>query len=296
MAHDVSRELRGPHGEWTKGGALLHRLSGEATAGGAQTRGMSHDEVLGHVRNVGKGTGRRINGHRIDRTQGDKYRVGLLGSGARDTKVYQTPEGAAKAIAEGQHHDEGKSRALREVVSGAPSAPPAGKFKSPTPEVQMTEVRKRQGEIAAASGQWAGKAVEIHSGPFAGETGKVIRADQHGVVMESADGTRYNPGLHQIREAPATLKVPLRGDEVPDTGYTPGKGITSKYRGAGPASKYARMSDAELLNYEISKGSEAARQERLRREAASVTTAGQRNQAYLRKLRGALWTLRPGIG
>lgn len=32
LAHDVSHELRGRHGEWTKGGAALHRLVDEAKA------------------------------------------------------------------------------------------------------------------------------------------------------------------------------------------------------------------------------------------------------------------------
>lgn len=31
VAHDVSRELRGEHGKWTKGGSVIHRLAGEAT-------------------------------------------------------------------------------------------------------------------------------------------------------------------------------------------------------------------------------------------------------------------------
>lgn len=31
--HDVSHELRGEHGKWTRGGAALHRLAKEATAG-----------------------------------------------------------------------------------------------------------------------------------------------------------------------------------------------------------------------------------------------------------------------
>lgn len=43
MAHDVSRELRGEHGKWTKGGALLHRMSEEATAGKAQKGELQAD-------------------------------------------------------------------------------------------------------------------------------------------------------------------------------------------------------------------------------------------------------------
>jgi len=146
--HDVSRELRGYHGRWTKGGALMHRLAQEATAGGAQTGGMPHDEIVKQTALVIRGTGRRINGHRVDRTQKDKFRVGLLKPGGRDTKVYDTVEGAAKAIAEGQHHDEGKSSAFRAAVR---SHEPAGK----PPEHK------------------AGDHVTIHEGKYKGETGVV---------------------------------------------------------------------------------------------------------------------------
>lgn len=34
--HDVSHELRGEHGKWTRGGAALHRLAKEATAGASR--------------------------------------------------------------------------------------------------------------------------------------------------------------------------------------------------------------------------------------------------------------------
>ena len=54
--HDVSHELRGKHGEWTKGGALLHRMATEASTAGKAQRGELKE------------------GHRV------KYKTGSLGT------------------------------------------------------------------------------------------------------------------------------------------------------------------------------------------------------------------------
>ena len=53
--HDVSHELRGKHGEWTKGGAVLRRMATEATSGKAEK-------------------GELKEGHRV------KYKTGSLGT------------------------------------------------------------------------------------------------------------------------------------------------------------------------------------------------------------------------
>jgi hypothetical protein len=125
--HDVSRELRDPHGKWTRGGALK-RMASEAASARAP---KSAEEITGHVRNLQKGTGRTIGGHRIDRTQRDKYRVGLRKEGGgRDTKLYDSPEHAAQALHEGRHHEAGgaakvaggaRDRAVRDMAGRAPA-------------------------------------------------------------------------------------------------------------------------------------------------------------------------------
>jgi hypothetical protein len=129
--HDVSRELRDPHGKWTRGGALK-RMASEAASARAP---KSAEEIQGHVRNLQKGTGRTIGGHRIDRTQRDKYRVGLRKEGGgRDTKLYDSPEHAAQALHEGKHHEAGGAakvaggartaaadKAVREMAGKAPA-------------------------------------------------------------------------------------------------------------------------------------------------------------------------------
>jgi hypothetical protein len=71
------------------------------------TSGRSHEEIQGHVRNLPKGTGRTIGGHRVDRTQKDRYRVGLKTDKGRDTRLYDSPEHAARALHEGKHHEAG---------------------------------------------------------------------------------------------------------------------------------------------------------------------------------------------
>lgn len=144
--HDVSHELRGEHGKWAKSGSVLHRMAGEAESA-AKGKG-GHEEILAQVQKVGRGTGRRVGGHRIDRTQKDKYRVGLFKpGGGRDTHVYDTPHDAAKAIHEGRHHEPGAAR---------PEAarPEAARPKTPAARQRAVEEHKamiRQAEAAKAA-------------------------------------------------------------------------------------------------------------------------------------------------
>lgn len=135
VVHDVTGELRDPHGKWTVGSGGIRAAARAARLGGAGGSGgtKSHDEILGHVRNLPKGSGRRINGHHIDRTQGDKYRVGFRkAGGGRDTKLYGSPEDAAKAIHTGEHHEGGGAAATAGGArqgaqkQTAPKAPAAG--------------------------------------------------------------------------------------------------------------------------------------------------------------------------
>jgi len=128
MAHwDVSAEVRGEHGKWTKGGAALKRMAKEAASGASSTRGgISHDEASGHIGNLKKGTGRRVGGVMVDRTQGDKYRVGFFKpGGGRDTRTYDSVDHAAKAVSEGKHHDAGAvtGRATKATAAATPSKP-----------------------------------------------------------------------------------------------------------------------------------------------------------------------------
>lgn len=237
--HDVSRELRGYHGRWTKGGALMHRLAQEATAGGAQTGGMPHDEIVKQTALVIRGTGRRINGHRVDRTQKDKFRVGLLKPGGRDTKVYDTVEGAAKAIAEGQHHDEGKSSAFRKAVRPEPRispeqmrsmsetdlrqalqiySPGGGSEHALTVAHIRSELQRRQMETAPKSkpaSHKAGDRVEIHTGKYKGESGTVIgepsiqRPDI--ITVKRSDGSTIIVNVANARKATAPAPSGLSG-------------------------------------------------------------------------------------
>lgn len=144
--HDVSHELRGEHGKWAKSGSVLHRMAGEAESA-AKGKG-GHEEILAQVQKVGRGTGRRVGGHRIDRTQKDKYRVGLFKpGGGRDTHVYDTPHDAAKAIHEGRHHEPGAARP--EVARPEAAKPEAAKPESMS---QRATVMKHLDEIPGLLG------------------------------------------------------------------------------------------------------------------------------------------------
>ena len=108
-------ELRDPHGKWSKGGALIDRLSHEAGAG-------AHAKTLASVQSVKPGAGKQINGHWMDRPASGGYRVKLKkpGERGRDTKVYASPEDAAQALHSGSHTSPATERAAREVTRPVP--------------------------------------------------------------------------------------------------------------------------------------------------------------------------------
>jgi hypothetical protein len=267
VIHDVSRELRDPHGKWTKGGAALRRMAGEAASARAP---KSREEITGHVRNLQRGTGRTIGGHRIDRTQKDKYRVGLKTAKGRDTKLYDSPEHAAQALHEGKHHEAGGAA---RVAGGARTA------------AAETAVRKLAGQPA---GRYTVKLVgppnkdKTHYGVWDKEGGGWLRRD---ITQAEA----LNRAMQANAMPAPKAKAPASKSRITgDTGYTPGKGVGGRYRGAGPESKYRNMSDAELRNYEISRGSEAARQERLRREAEKASAPKGDERPYANTPESAL--------
>jgi len=115
--HDVSRELRDPHGQWTRGGAALRRMVQEAVDS------QSHEAVLAKVQAIPEGQGKNIGGHWVDRpaSEGHKYRVKLktADKGKRDAKVYASPEEAARAIHAGTH-----GPTVETAPGSPPSAPP----------------------------------------------------------------------------------------------------------------------------------------------------------------------------
>jgi hypothetical protein len=136
LAHDVSRELRDPHGRWTKGGAALRRIAKEAAD--AQTP----EGTLAKVRTVEPGKGKQINGHWVDRPaeEGHKYRVKLKkpGERGRDTKVYVTPEEAAHALHTGSHNGAAPPAPRPPSARPGGDAPFTGKWNTANEDIKGT--------------------------------------------------------------------------------------------------------------------------------------------------------------
>lgn len=141
--HDVSRELRGYHGRWTKGGAALERMSHEAA--GEQTA----EGTLAKVRTIPEGKGKTVNGHWVDRPveEGHKYRVKLKtgDKGKRDTKVYETPEEAAHALHTGSHNGAGPGPGPAPSPPKAPASPPGMNFSEITDRLRDIQPGQRIG-------------------------------------------------------------------------------------------------------------------------------------------------------
>lgn len=115
MAHDVSRELRGVHGRWSRSAEALKRMSDEARK--PPDLQEIHNQVKG-VSNGPVGSGKQINRFSVH-NMGDKgIRVRMPGQ----TQHYKDPVEASVAVFEGKHH-EGKSNLgefLRAVTAGEP--------------------------------------------------------------------------------------------------------------------------------------------------------------------------------
>jgi hypothetical protein len=112
MAHwDVSGELRGPHGRWTKSGAAIHRMAEEAKQSrteGESRQAASLEDIHKRVNDIANtpinSKGKGVNGILVQHT--DKgIKVRLPGA----TKHYQDPREASVAVFRKQHHEEGHS-------------------------------------------------------------------------------------------------------------------------------------------------------------------------------------------
>src|SRR5215472_5826505 len=114
VAHDVSRELRGYHGRWTKGGAALKRMAREAeqrrAVGGGESgtrRGKSIEDMhatIDEIAHSPHGTGRGVNGIMVRNTPAG-IRVTMPGK----TQHYSNSAEAAVAVFRKEHHQEGHS-------------------------------------------------------------------------------------------------------------------------------------------------------------------------------------------
>lgn len=210
LGHDVSRELRGQHGRWTKTGAALHRMTEEASASRAAP---DHETVLRSVSTVAKGTGKTIGGHRIDRTQKDKYRVGLKTSSGRDTKLYGTAQDAAKAISEGKHHDSGTEAAVRSITGGGKKQ--SYLFEMRDPDGSVYDVHsfsagslKEARAMAQSHPDAKGRTIHFEGGGKAPEAKRPQGAVEHkeNALTKSEEAIRQE-SLRKLQQNPRTVKV-----------------------------------------------------------------------------------------
>jgi hypothetical protein len=104
MPHwDVSTELRGEHGKWSKTG-VLKRLAQEAENVSEYRKTTMHDhpEVKRQLESIPMNGGKRINGVPTGRSKKGYY----VRFANKDSKSYKSSGHAARAILEGKHHDE----------------------------------------------------------------------------------------------------------------------------------------------------------------------------------------------
>ncbi len=263
MAHDVSHELRGEHGKWASGGATIHRLASEAGKAAAEGKHQKGDRVkyktgaLGTVHHIDeKGTPHIV----WDRGRGKPVRT----PAHHLTKVGGEKQKATEEAAKNWRQE--KLAEIGHVPAYKPPRQAGSRGGVPAPTTGPDLAHERFISEKLADGQWHDPATVSKDRQRAIST--LSRMESSGKVE-----SRISP-TSQTKQ----WRLKGRPDSEKDTGYSPGKGVTSKARGAGPEAKYRNMSDAELRNYEISRGSEAARQERLRREGTGGLTPELREQ------------------
>lgn len=143
--HDVSHELRGRHGEWTKGGAALHRLAGEAKASGEKAGG--HKE-----------------GDRV------KYKTGAIGT------VHHVDEKGVPHVV----WDKGRGKPVRTPAHHLTSA-----TSPPSTEKAAREVTGAKPTTRMESTKFPhGTHISIHSGKYSGTDGTVVGASPGQGLLE----------------------------------------------------------------------------------------------------------------
>src|SRR5215469_6020518 len=107
MAHwDVSAELRGEHGRWSRSAAAreaLSRMQREVTEA-RTTRRYSYEEAKATIDGMSTGSRKWMNDVAVAKQDRGIHVAFQKISGGRDSKYYQSSAHAARAIIEGRHH------------------------------------------------------------------------------------------------------------------------------------------------------------------------------------------------
>jgi len=102
LAHDVSGELRGYHGRWSRSADALKRMAGEAATRPEPGKAQGTEAK---IEGIEKGTTRRINGVAVHHISDSRVRVGFKKQGGGwDYQYYGSRADAAKAVDAGKHH------------------------------------------------------------------------------------------------------------------------------------------------------------------------------------------------
>ena len=174
MAHDVSRELRGHHGEWTKGEAALHRMAGEATKA-AEGKHKAGDKVT--YKTGAKGTV-----HHID----DKGRVHVVWD-----------RGRGKPVATPAHHltsatdKKPAEKAAREVTGAKEQT--AKDLPKPSESLRTITARDLKPGMVVSSGHW-----QAPKGPH-----EIAKLERSGAGSRSG-GVRSSHGIYNTASTHVT--------------------------------------------------------------------------------------------
>jgi hypothetical protein len=242
LAHDVSRELRGYHGRWTKG-AAMQRVQEAQVSEARKTTMHPHDEVKRQLEAIPMNGGKRINGVPTGRSSKGFYVAFPKAGGGRDSKSYKSSGHAARAVIEGRHHDENDPHEGEKPGSGGGfrEKPPV-----PKPELKQPEAPKPS----------AKPEIDIFENPHNPGTHIVLVGPEKEVVgtvreyqgrFQAWEGGDYR-GSYPTKEHAARILVALRkekkasGEAIPKPQAPPDI--------AEPA-KLPRLNDNELFRRSI---------------------------------------------
>lgn len=187
MGFDPS-ELRDPHGQWTRGGAVLHRLAHEASAARGAS-GPDPKEVHARISSLPKGKRVGISGHVVDNIPSKGLRVRIKGEGSQH---YDSSHSAAEAVLRGSHK------------GGTPA--PRVPFPKEGPDYKPeSESSKKRAAEAANKRQSA----ELAGHTLTGETRQAYGTTQYAVLRpdgRSIEWADEGSALHRAAEKNTTAK------------------------------------------------------------------------------------------
>ena len=267
LGHDVSAELRGPHGEWTRTGAALKKMAGEAKA---------TNSTEGKIAAIPEGTTKRINGVAVHHVSDTRVRVGFKKAGGGwEYQHYGSRADAAKAVDSGHHvstASPGSEKAVREVARAPAPKVPARAPAAPTASTEartITATGLKPGMVVS-SGHWQApkgqhEVAKVEKSGAATRSGGVTHAQ--GIYNTASTHITDSNGRHYQVSNNTKFKVHKESPAAPDIAA----------RRSAQAAEQGRLADIQ------------ARQEFARVESKGTPPAGMTPelQAQLRTIQAA---------